>query len=71
MEIVKGSIKYYPSKRIVMWNIPLPFKRGLHIEMAWFEGKYPYLEIGLYNWKTCRYYKLFKFSKRRHNALFK
>ena len=49
-----------------MWNMPLPFKRGLHLEMAWFEGKYPYLEVGLYNWNTCRHSILFKIDQTLH-----
>ena len=55
MEIVKGSIKYYPAKRIRMWNLRLPFNRGLHLEV-----NIPNIELGVYNWKTCLYSMLFR-----------
>ena len=63
------SMGCYPAKKIIMWNIPLPFKRGLHLDMA--RGKHSYLEVGLYNWNSCGYSKLLEVSKlRRSDGVF-
>ena len=50
-----------------MWNLPLLFKRTLHIDMAWYGGKHPYLEVGCYNWNIGSYSLLLRIKQTLHS----